>query len=60
MTATNAPGMMIHRLSQFFCMLYNSRSFVMNGAILDPLESPLAQTDDNPDRVSEIVRRCFS
>lgn len=36
------------------------RSFVMNDAILDPLESPLAQTDDNPDRVSEIVRRSIS
>ena len=60
MTTRNAPRRMIHRLSQFFCMLYNSRSFVMNDAILDPLESPLAQTDDNPDRVSEIVRRFYS
>jgi hypothetical protein len=29
----------------------------MNDAILDPLESPLTQTDDDPGRVSEVVIR---
>jgi hypothetical protein len=32
----------------------------MNDAILDPLESPLTQTDDDPGRVSEVVPRTTS
>jgi hypothetical protein len=31
-----------------------------NDAILDPLESPLTQTDDDPGRVSEVVSRLTS